>query len=71
MTDLRWCQLVADTCVERSVVYKDAVARLQTSETYLLAKRQFDAGASDRVLKGLLVRALIELGSEKGSRGQD
>ncbi len=68
MGALRWCEIVADVCVAKGVPTYVGIERLRKGEYYLLAKRQFDMDASDRVVipkrearSGLLARALAEI----------
>ena len=61
MGALRWCQLVADVCVAKGATDNEIVDRLRKGEYYLLAKRQCDMGASDRVVTMLLARAIAEI----------
>ncbi|HUU83924.1 MAG TPA: hypothetical protein VM243_10515 [Phycisphaerae bacterium] len=58
--DLAWCEWLMAFCERETIDFDTAVERLRDSETYLLAHSQFIAGASDRVLDNLLLRAAIE-----------
>ena len=58
--DRDWCARLMAFCEREAIDFDTAVQRLRESDTYLLAHSQFVAGASDRVLNNLLLRAAIE-----------
>jgi len=60
--DVDWCRRLVDFCERDGIDFETAVEGLRESDTYLLAHSQFIAGASDRVVDGLLSRAAIEEG---------
>lgn len=66
MSDLRWCKLVADAVAGRvtgEAERLDAYARLPKTSDYETARGQFLTGATDRVVLGLLDRAVMNLTS--------
>ena len=58
MSDLKWCAFVEKVCGDEGFVFGEICDRLRANDDYQLAYTTFKCGASDRVLRMLLQRAL-------------
>lgn len=59
--DAKWTQFVADFCLAHGLIDNDRVSRLRGSDFYMLACRQFAAGARKNHVRYLLERGMKEL----------
>ena len=64
MSDLKWIAFVEKVCEAEGLVFSEVVERLRADDDYHLAYVTSKEGASDRVLRMLLQRAL---GKMKGA----
>ncbi len=61
MGDLIWFQIVEGACHGRGTNYTKIIGLLRESEHYRLARQRFNAGASEKVVRMFLDRALSEI----------
>ena len=61
MSDPQWREFVASFCLQRDMIFNDAVARLRQSDYYILAHRTLHCGGSEADVTRLLEQARDEV----------
>ncbi len=67
MGDLIWFQIVEGACHGRGTNYTKIIGLLRESEHYRLARQRVNAGASERVVRIFVDKAMVEVLSQSST----